>query len=240
MPTPREQDVLLWTKWHASRSQVDLEALMRHMMPVIRNEADQYAGTIRSTTVREGEAKMLALKAFETYDPNRVPPVLLSTHVVNGLLKLKRMGYQHQASVSVPEAQRITFNSITHARAQLEDVHGRQPTHDELADHLGLPPSYVTKVLHNVGRKEFLESGEGPAFQADVDDDVIHLAYHDMTPLQQQIFVLRTGYNHTTTPNPALILKGDAICKKLNINQGQLSYQIKKIEALLERAAELR
>lgn len=234
---PRDQDLILWEKWHKSRSQYDLEQLMRQMMPVIHNQTRQYSRRLAPVVI-ESKAKKLALKAFETYDPSR--GVLLSTHLVSQLQKLSRDAYEQQSTVSVPEHQRIDFNRINRAKLDLEDELGRRPTMPELADHLALPIPHIEKIIGNVGRKEFMESGEGPAFQQENDDDLIHLAYNDMTPLQKKIFEMRSGYIGTTVPDLRRIRNGAEIMQELSITQGQLSYQIKQIEQLLRRAARLR
>ena len=212
---------------------------MAQMMPVISNEVRK-SDRVVSRLVLEAQAKQLALAAFKTYDPNRVPPVLLSTHLVNALQKLSRTRYEHQSTLSVPEQHRITFNKIQMAHAQMEDEFGRKPTVDEVADRLGLPQAHIKKVIGNVARKEFLESGEGPSFQRQNDDDVIHLAYADMTPLQKKVFEMRTGYNGTQTPNEAARRDGAQIMHELGITQGQLSYQLNKIVELLAKADKLR
>lgn len=208
-------------------------------MPVISNEVRKSERVV-SRLVLEAQAKQLAVGAFKTYDPNRVPPVLLSTHLVNALQKLTRTRYEHQSTLSVPEQHRITFNKIQMVHAQMEDELGRKPNLDEMADRLSLPQSHIKKVIGNVARKEFLESGEGPAFMRASDDDVIHLAYADMTPLQKKIFEMRTGYNGTSNANQATVRDGAAIMKELGITQGQLSYQINKLEELLMKADKLR
>lgn len=242
MPTnsnTRADDVTLWRRWRETNSPADLERLMSQMMPVISNEVRK-SDRVVSRLVLEAQAKQLAVGAFRSYDPNRVPPVLLSTHLVNALQKLSRTRYEHQSTLSVPEQHRITFNKIQMVHAQMEDELGRRPNVDELADRLSLPPAHIKKVIGNVARKEFLESGEGPAFQRQSDDDVIHLAYADMTPLQKKIFEMRTGYNGTAFPNPALVRDGAGIMHALGITQGQLSYQINKLEELLRKADRLR
>lgn len=235
--TTRADDVTLWRRWKETNSQADLERLMRQVMPLIMNEVRK-SDRVVSPLVLEAQAKRIALKAFQTYDPGR--GVLLSTHVVANLQKLSRTRYEHQSTLSVPEQHRITFNKIQMVHAQMEDELGRRPNIDEIADRLGLPQAHIKKIVGNVARKEFLESGEGPAFQRQSDDDVIHLAYADMTPLQKRIFEMRTGYNGTSVPNPAIIRDGAGIMKELDITQGQLSYQINKLEELLSRADRLR
>jgi DNA-directed RNA polymerase specialized sigma subunit len=178
------------------------------------------------------EAKKLALEAFNSFDPNR--GVKLSTHVTNRLQKLSRIAYARQSTVSIPEHQRITFNRYQRTVARLEDELGHPPTIQHIADHMAMPVPKLQSILHNVARKEFLESGEGPAFQHYNDDDLIHLAYQDMTPSQKRIFELRTGYNGHPVQD------GKQIQHTLGITQGQLSYELGKIKTHLEQMQRLR
>jgi hypothetical protein len=137
--------------------------------------------------------------------------------------------------MSVPEQQRLTFNRFNAAQRLLEDLNGKKPSLEETADYLAIKPKQLMRIVENVGRRELMESGEGPQFIKDVDDDIIHLAFADMTPLQKKIFELRTGYNGVPVASGA-----QEIMRKLNITQGQLSYQLNAMKALLERAQRLR
>lgn len=238
MTVIRNKDQELWSRWKANKSPANLEALMAQVMPLIRNETQRWNRVVPQL-ILEAHAKELALKAFETYNPNR--DVLLSTHVVNNLKPLSRLSYDSQSTLSVPEAQRITFNQVQNTYAHLEDELGHKPTVHHVADRLGLPVAEVHKVMHNVARSELTESGDGPVFQLhDSDDDLIHLAYYDLTPLQQKIFVMRTGYTPSGITNPMLIKDGEGIMKDLGITQGQLSYQLTQIAKVLEKADKLK
>lgn len=177
--------------------------------------------------------KKLALKAFETYDPNR--GVLLSTHLMNGLQKLSRFAYQRQSTLNVPEQHRLDYNKYNKAKRQLEDDLGQSPSHEQVADHLGVPPKKLKQLIELVNKQELLESGEGPSFQLPKEDnDIVDLAFYDMTPNQKKIFKYRTGYEKSPIKN------ADAIQKELNLTQGQLSYELQKIKSLLESARKFR
>lgn len=231
-PDTKQKDYLLWEKWYKSRSNADLEALMKQMMPILRREIGRWSN-IAPQFVLEAEAKKLALKAFETYNKNKNAG--LSTHVTYQLQKLSRFAYARQASVGIPEHQRLTFNKYQKVKNQLEDQLGYPPSIDTIADHMAIQPHKLQGILQNVNRKEFLESGEGPSFQQNSDaDDILHLAVGDMTPQQRRIFEMRTGYNNTPIKDAKLIMK------ELAITQGQLSYELTKIKQILERAQKLR
>jgi DNA-directed RNA polymerase specialized sigma subunit len=230
-PTARDKDRELWERWHRSRSTADLEALMKQVAPLLRRETGKWAN-VAPLFLLENEAKRLALKAFESYDP--AMGTQLNTHLINQLMKLSRYGYSRQSTLSVPEGHRVTFNKYVRVKSELEDQLGHPPTLDHIADHMGLPPSRLIGIVKNVERRELLESGEGPAFQALTDDDLIHLAYHDMAPLQQRIFELRTGYNGHS------IKDGKGIMQELGISQGVLSGHLGKIKSKLEEMQKLR
>lgn len=232
MDDTKSRDLELWQQWKRTHSQVDLEALIKQMWPVIRRETQRWANIV-SPTMLDNEAKRQAIKAFEKYNPNA--GASLSTHLTHQLQKLSRVGYARQSTVSVPEQQRLIFNNYTRAVRQLEDLHGRPPKLEEVADHMRLPPKRLQTVVDLVGKKEFMESGEGPAFAQYMDDpEVVHLAHYDMTPIQKQIFEMRTGYGGNA------VKSGAGIMHATGLTQGQLSYQLNQIKALLEKAQPLR
>jgi DNA-directed RNA polymerase specialized sigma subunit len=236
--SPRDKDIQLWEAWRRSRSETDLQALTTQMMPILRKEIGRWSSSAPAFLL-ENEAKKLAKQAFETYDTTK--GVLLSTHLTNQLLKLSRTAYARQSTISVPEHQRITFNRYNKAKAQLEDQLGRVPTHHELSDHLAIAPAKLQAIVGNVAHREYMESGEGPTFQTHDDTDyLIHLAYRDLTPRQQQIFEMRTGYNGALAPDEAKIRSGAQIQKQLGITQGVLSYELQKIKERMEAMQKLR
>lgn len=232
MTDSKEADLALWRTWKQMPTPQNLEALIKQLMPIIKRETMRWSSLVPSY-VLENEAKKLTIKACETYNPNA--GTALSTHVVNALQKLSRTAYKSQSTLSVPEDQRLTFNRYNAAVKHLEDTNGVKPTLHDVSDYLAIKPKKLQKIIENVGRKEFMESGEGPGFIQHDERDVIDLAYGDMTPLQRQIFEMRTGYNNKPVAKDA-----KEILKKLNISQGQLSYQLAAIKALLERAQRLR
>jgi DNA-directed RNA polymerase specialized sigma subunit len=228
----KSKDQVLWQQWKSNPTPQNLQALIDQLMPLIRREVSRWSSLV-PTFVLENEAKALAIKACNTYNP--AMGTALSTHVTSQLQKLSRTAYKNQSTMSVPEQQRLTFNRFNAAQRLLEDLNGKKPSLEETADYLAIKPKQLMRIVENVGRRELMESGEGPQFIKDVDDDIIHLAFADMTPLQKKIFELRTGYNGVPVASGA-----QEIMRKLNITQGQLSYQLNAMKALLERAQRLR
>lgn len=233
MTDAKEKDLQLWVAWKQNRSPQNTDALIKQMGPLIAREVGRWSN-VAPRFLLENEAKALALKAFESYDPTR--GVALGTHVTNGLMKLSRTAYARQSTLSVPEAKRLTFNRIHHEKTRLEEELGRAPSLDELSDHLAMPQAKVRALVAEVGKRELMESGEGPAFVQHADDpEAVHLAWHDMTPVQRQVFEMRTGYNGRPVAKGAT-----EIMRATGLTQGQLSHQLEKIKVLLARAQRLR
>lgn len=232
MSTYKDKDVELWTAWKRARTPQATDALLAQFAPLIAREVGRWSN-VAPRFLLENEAKSLALKAFDSYDPRH--GAALGTHVTNGLMKLSRTAYARQSTLSVPEAKRLTFNNIHREHRRLEDELGRPPTLDELSDHVRLPPTRVQALMREVGKRELMESGEGPSFVQHVDDpEIMHLAWHDLTPVQRKIFEMRTGYNETP------IASGAKIMQATGLTQGQLSHQLGKIKDTLARAQALR
>jgi DNA-directed RNA polymerase specialized sigma subunit len=232
MNEAKSEDLVLWRRWKEMPSSQNLEALIKQLNPIIRREAGKWASVVPSY-VLENEAKLLTIKACESYNPNA--GTALSTHVVNQLQKLSRTAYKNQSTLSVPEHQRLTFNQYNAAQKHLEDLNGVKPSLNDIADYMAIKPKHLRVIIENVGKRELIESGEGPAFAKDTQDDVLHLAHSEMTPIQKRVFEMRTGYNNTPIAKDS-----KEIMKALNLTQGQLSYQISAMRPLLERAQRLR
>lgn len=89
------------------------------------------------------------VKALETYDPSKAA---LSTHVEMRLQKALRYTNKYQNLGYIPEGQTALIGRIQKARDELHEEHGREPTDDEIADHLGLAPKKVKTVRGSMKR----------------------------------------------------------------------------------------
>jgi DNA-directed RNA polymerase sigma subunit (sigma70/sigma32) len=179
----------------------------------------------------ETQAKILAVKAIRSFDPNR--GVKLSTHVTNQLQKLSRVNYAHQNAARVPEHSMLQFHTFNIAKEDFRTDNGREPTTVELADSLKWSPRKIEQFETQFGRAELLESKDSPAdlFVPHQHDPRLGYAYHSMSPRQQKIFEYSTGYNGVTR------MSNSKIMKKLKITQGVLSYEKNKIKKMLREIA---
>jgi DNA-directed RNA polymerase specialized sigma subunit len=223
MSENRQQDAVLWEKWHRSQSPQDLQALLNHLQPLINQQVNRWAGGL-SRDVLEMQAKVLAAEAIKTYNP--AMGAALGTHVTNRLQKLSRVVYTHTNALRLPEHKTISMASFAVAQDALRSNLGREPTHIELGDHLGWTTQRVSEFQKAYDRKELLTSGEFNPAQftvADENDPMVGFVFHDMGPQHQQVFEHLTGYGGKE------VLSNPALMKKFNLTQGQLSYMKRQI-----------
>ena len=238
-PLRGEVDLNKWHAWKANPTDTHLSSLLTQVNPLIQREANKWSGTF-ARPLLEAEGKRLAIKAFETYTPDR--NTALGTHVVNHLLKMSRLTYAHQNVARLPETKMTRFHALKVAEAELLDELGRHPSIGELADHLGWSIGYLTEFQRELSHKEILESGGtnadvegkgGVPTEIEGQDHVIDFIYTDLTPHQQKIFEHTTGYRG------APILSNKDILKRVGLTQGQYSYQkrllVDKIQDVMSR-----
>lgn len=226
----RAKDVELWEKWKRSHSQQDLQALLDHLQPVINQQVTRWSGSL-ARPMLETQAKVLATEAIKTYNPAR--GAALATHVTNRLQKLSRTVYTHTQAARLPEHKAIGMASFSVAQDSLQNELGREPSHIELADHLGWSVNRVGAFQKAYARKELLASGEFNPSQfpiADEQDPIIGFVYHDMAPGTQKLFEHITGYNDAT------VLSNNELMRKFKMTQGQVSYQKRKLKTLFKTA----
>jgi len=226
-PTRGSQDLELWRAWKRSPTESNLSALLTQMNPLIQREVTKWSGSL-ARPLLESEGKLLAVEAFKSYDESR--GAALGTHVANQLQKMSRLSYAHQNVARLPENKMLMFHTYNIAHASLADQHGRPPTTDELADHLGWTIPHLTKFRREIGRQEVLESGgaAGEAGEAALtaeneSDHTVDFLHHGLPPQQKLLFEHLTGYGG------AKVLSNQQIMKKMNLTQGQYSYMKKQL-----------
>jgi len=219
----KEQDLVLWEKWHRTQNSQDLQALLVQLKPIIANQVNRWGGSL-SKSLLEIQGQGLAVKAIKSFDPKR--GVALSTHVTNHLQKLSRTVYTHTQAARLPEHKTVGMSSFGAAQEMLQSDLGRPPTSMEMSDHLGWTPKRVGEFQRAFDRKELLDSGEfNPSSfpVADEQDPIVAFVYHDMSPKEQILFEHVTGYGGNT------VLGTAALKKKLDLTQGQLSYRKRQL-----------
>jgi DNA-directed RNA polymerase specialized sigma subunit len=228
----QDADLAAWHAWKAKPSDVNASALLAQVSPLIHKEVNKWAGSL-ARPLLETEGKRLAMQAFHGYDPNR--GAALGTHVVNSLQRMSRLSYANQNVARLPENKMLLFHSYHLAHSELADAHGRAPTTDELADRLGWPIGKVEEYRRSIGRREMLESGglfessDAGLYDQDRQEHLVDFIHHDLPAQQKLIFEYLTGYGGAER------LSNQEIQKKLDLTQGQYSYQKAKLIAHVEK-----
>lgn len=229
MTDVRTSDLEKWHAWKASPTPESLSHLFKQLEPVMYSATKINQGSL-SPAIIQAEAKLQALKAFKSYDPDK--GVKLSTHVHNYLQKVNRLNYQYQEIFSVPEQRRIKYQSFHKAKQDLEDSLKREPNADELADSLHWSRAEVARFLSE-SKAEFSDSqphASDLGLHEDPSATVVSYIYNDLTPDKKLLFEYRTGYNGRP------VLSNPQIMKKTGLTQGQLSYAIKDLTNVVDKA----
>ena len=226
-------DQALWEQYRKNKSPQLRDELLKRFDGLIQSQVNKWAGPVpRQALVTE--AKILAVKAFDTYKPNM--GTALGTHVVNSLQPLSRIVYTHQNTMRIPENTAIKIQTYNTAVENLKAMYGRPPTTDELHSELGWNTKEIAR-MRDYSHKNLIESGpeiSGDFFEKDDDSDVMLAGiYAELLPEEKTLFEYITGYNNRPK------LSNTQIKERMHMSQAQLSYKktllTKKIQGIMRR-----
>ena len=232
--TTKELDLI---HWHAYKKNPNVkkhrDSLLKRMEPLIHQKINLWKGPV-PFSVLKNEAKVLALKAFDTFDPNK--GVALSTHVVNNLAPLSRVVYTHQNTARLPENITLKIRAYTQAKDHLTTMLGREPTSDEMFQELGWTVAELNRVERSEVKDLIESAGNVNAnFYSSSDyseDDLLASIYFELTPEEKKLYEDITGYNGKRK------LTNTEIMKKYKLTQAQFSYKKnnlkKKIDTFMQ------
>lgn len=226
-----------YTQWQTAKTPETNTALLKTIQPVIDTAVTSYAGNNANPTLRS-RAKIMALKALDTYDPNRGN---VRTHLLSQLQSLRRLSAQSQNIVSIPEQVGLDYGAITDAEAELYDELSRDPTDDELADKTGLSVRRIRKVRAfnqpvSEGMTQQVTDENPPGDVASAvpgtttaEDAWFNFVYDDLSPTDKLVADMalgRHGRRRASTQD---------IARRLNITPGAVSQRAAKIQAMLDK-----
>lgn len=229
----KEKDIELWRAYKVSPGPMTLRPLLKQLDPVIQSETNKWVGAI-ARPVLEAKAKALALEAIDSYNPNA--GAALASHVTNRLMKLSRTVYSHQDAVRTPEHKKLKVMALNRAETDLMSVNGREPTNEELQQHLKWSPKMLSEI-QSATAPELVESADvgGGLFETtsawapDHPEGIVNMVYYDLDPIDKLIFEHSTGYSGKPR------LSNTELCKKTNLTVGQLSYRKTQIRQQLQK-----
>lgn len=229
--TEKQTDTELWKQYKARPTPENRAKLLKRFEGTIYKQVHKWEGPVASD-VLVNEAKLLACKAFDSYNPNMGTSLL--THVTNGLMPLSRKVYTFQNTARIPENVILKLNKYQQAVDEFKQLEGRDPTTNELHGKLGWKPADIQRV-RDYSIRNLVESGPevsgsfyNRGVQEDIDESVLSGLYMGFDPTDKKIFEYSTGYNN----KPVLSL--DQLAKKLGMTKPQITYRKQLIRKQVE------
>ena len=218
--------------WNKNRTPKSMGDLLHAAAPTISKAITSYAGGDKSM---RGRARVLATGAFKSYDPNR--GTKLESHLLTQLQPLRRTYFDRASPLRIPERVRIDRVTLEGGEQELRDNLGRDPSDDEVADHIGLSRKRISHIRAfgraAVPTSSFLSGDEDQAELPGVSrvDPVAvwtDYVYHDLDALDKQIFDWRTGAHGKR------MLSNNEIARRLKLSAGAVSQRAAKIMAKIQ------
>lgn len=217
----KSKDLEAWMKWKQSGSKKDMAALIQQISPIIYNEVHRASGSLPKSAL-SGEAKLWAIKAIKTFDPER--GVALNTHVSNYLPKVRRLNYQYQNNIRLPENQQLKYHEYNRQLSQLSDLLNREPTDEELAKALGWSKPHVIKFRNSLFADMMESSSDKPSEFTQFNERSILMAHilDQLTPEEKIIF----DHANKTPATPAT-----QVADILGVNLNRYNYLKSKLKS---------
>jgi hypothetical protein len=223
--TRTEGDLLAWEQWNASKSNFDLQKLMKRMEGLIISNVTKWQVRVPRSSLR-AEAERLAMRAFKTYNPNNFGKASVATHVNTWLQKLHAFSSKHGDISKRPEDRFAGARRFNETEEHLKKQLKREPTAAEVAD-------YMKISIPEVGRyrqeqtKTLIErhTTELSAIEA-IDPTkryALEAVYYDLTPDEKLVYEHikgRAGRRRTHSTGEIARLTGMTASKISRLKKG--------------------
>lgn len=217
----KNRDMELWHSYNQTGDKKALSDLMQQLRPLIYKEVARTSGSL-PTAALSAEAKKWAIKGIQTYDPTK--GVALSTHVVNYLQKTRRLNYKYQNMTRLPENLQLQYHDYKTALDHLTNLHNREPSEEEMANHLGWSKAAVVRYKAGL-REDLVESAQvRPTEFAQFDYGGLKMT-NIMNNLSEEEKIIMHN----------LELPSTELAAKLNVNLNRLNYLKAKMKTKIEK-----
>lgn len=231
----------IYTNWMKQRTPEYNTQILDAVQPIIDTAVQSYVGQNANQTIRT-QAKLMALRALETYDPAKGN---IRTHLLSQLQSLRRYAAKQQNIVDIPEQVGLDYQALQEASNELRDTLGRDPTDDELADHTGMSKRRIKKirafnqpVAEGATYNETEENSSGgdtasniPGYDAGA-ESWLDFVYDDLADTDKLIMDMMLGRNGRKKASVK------DIAAALNISPSAVSQRTAKIQEMLDRRHE--
>ena len=130
-----------YDKWLDKPTPDSMGEVLSDLEPTLVREVNRYAGP---KALLHGKARNIAVAAVRTFDPTR--GAKLHSWVTTQLQQLNRYG-QKLRPIYVPEATNRQAAELHSVQLRMNDELGREPTHEELADEIGISVPTVKRLM---------------------------------------------------------------------------------------------
>lgn len=226
--------------WKKSPTPTTRGQLLKTVQPVVDRAVYTYAGKQASPSVK-GQARLLALQAFDSYDPRKGN---MRNHLMGQLRGLQRYAGQQNQIISIPERIVLDRRHLVEAEDQLRDNLGRDPSDLEIADHTGLS---LKRINHIRGASPGIaasslvdpETGEPLSPASTIpghnqnDDALRQFIYYDLDNIDRVVMDYTLGLHGSPQ------LPNTEIAKRLGLTAGAISQRKAKIQAMMDEAMQM-
>lgn len=220
--TRKDRETALVEQWKAApehEKPKHLQPLLQAYEPTFNRKVNEWSRGARAIQPAAFKAELQKhfINALQTYDPTKAA---LSTHVEMRLQKAKRFVGTHQNLAYIPEGQARFIGPIQKARDELTEQFGREPTHTEIADHLGMQPHKVERLAKSL-KKDIPASmlvNDPSAQTSSREREVLDLLQFNLSPEEKKVFDYLFGRNGMPK-----VLSTNDLAKKLNKSAPQVS-----------------
>jgi len=227
------EDQAVWQRWQSRRTPAANTRFLQDMSPLIDRAVAAYAP--KSSQTARSHAKLLALQAANSYDPQRSS---LNAHLMSQLRGLQRIAAKQAQPISVPERVLMEHKHVQQTAAELQDSLLRPATAVELADATGLSTKRIAYLrTYKPGLSESQVSTPLTAGDSEYEPAVrgndrwmqrVHFLYDDADPTDQTIL------EHTYGLHGAPKLEMGEIARKVKLSGGAISQRTKRLQGKLD------
>lgn len=192
----KQKDIQLWQQWNEKgRQPEDLSPLFTQFRGTIRSKVNQWVNRVEVPPAAiHAEFNKQFIRALETYDPNK--GAALNSWVTKILDKGHRWVTTYQNIARIPETRSgKKIREFKTAKSHLDEYLGREPTHIEIAEHLGWSPKEAATL-----DKELRKSHISSQFEIDPVDvmpsrekQALHDVFYELTPEEQLVYDYTIG-----------------------------------------------
>lgn len=194
-----------------------LAPLLKEFHPLINQKTTEWSSGARQVNPMAVRAAITnkVVEAFKTYDPTKAG---LNTHVQTRIKGALRDVIAAQNIARIPEEDAFRIGDINRAKGLLSDQLGRDPTHHEIASHLGLDAKRVQRII----KRQVPDVASG-SFESDPlgslvgrDREIIPLLRPQLQEKDRPVF---DHIYHPTDP----VLSTGVIAKKLGVSDSDVA-----------------